>query len=357
MNYKPIPPLEILETLVRIESPSGEEAAAADALTAILERGGLAVNRVDNSIWCAIGSGEDGLLLNSHLDVVPASEGHPYPPFTPTIASGALYGRGAVDAKGSVSAMAAAMLSLAAEGWQPAGGRLVAAFTTCEETGWPYNGLQQTRPHLPPVRAAVVGEPTDLRPCIAQKGLLILRLECRGRSAHAARPHLGDNAVIKAAADIQRLVAARLDRGHPVLGPVTVTPTVIQGGKVRNMIPELCTVFVDVRSTPSYTHAELVSILQEAVEGDIVVHSDRLISVDTEPQERIVQAGVAASGQTPFGSPTASDWIFLSDVPTIKMGPGSSNLSHTADEHIGLDELEKAVDVYRRTILRYFSGA
>ncbi len=347
----------ILERLVAIQSPSGQEAAAADELTSILEPGGLEVNRVDDSIWCSIGSGADGLLLNSHLDVVPASEGHPYPPFTPTVVDRALYGRGSVDAKGSVSAMAAAMLSLAAEGWEPEGGRLVAAFTSCEETGWPYNGLQETRPHLPPLKAAIVGEPTDLKPCIAQKGLLILRLECRGRSAHAARPHLGDNAVVKAAEDIQRLVATELDRVHPVLGAVTVTPTVIEGGKVRNMIPDLCTVSVDVRSTPSYTHAELVSILQQAVEGDLLIHSDRLISVDTAQDERIVRAGVAASGESPFGSPTASDWIFLSDIPTIKMGPGSSDLSHTANEHIMLSELSEAVDVYRQTILRYFSAS
>ncbi|MFT5144281.1 MAG: acetylornithine deacetylase [Rhodothermales bacterium] len=344
----------ILETLVKFESLSGSEKEVADALTGIIEAGGLQVNRVDDNIWCALGDGPDGLLLNSHLDVVPASEGHPYPPFSATVVDGWLYGRGSVDAKGCVAAMTAAILELAAEGWAPEGGRLVGAFTSCEESGWPYNGLEKTRPSLPPLRAAIVGEPTDLQPCIAQKGLLILKLEVTGVSAHAARPHLGQNAVVKAAADVTRLASLEPVRVHPVLGPVTVTPTVISGGKVRNMIPDACTVHVDVRSTPAYTHAELVDLIQDAVEGNVVVHSDRLISVDTAADARIVSAAVKASGGTPFGSPTASDWIFLSDLEAVKMGPGSSNLSHTAGERQNLGELDRAVKVYKDTILAYF---
>lgn len=345
---------QILERLLRHESLSGQEAAVADELTAILLAGGLEVHRVDDNIWCSLGSGPDTLLLNSHLDVVPASEGHPYPPFEPTVVGGRLYGRGAVDAKGCVSSMTAALLGLSARNWTPQGGTLVAAFTTCEESGWPYNGLETTRPHLPKVSAAIVGEPTDLKPCIAQKGLLILKMESTGTSAHAARPHLGDNAVERAARDIVRLAAFTPERVHPVLGPVTVTPTVIQGGKVRNMIPDRCLVDIDVRSTPMYTHAELVDRLQQEIESRIQVHSDRLIPVDTPADAGIVRAAVAASGQAPFGSPTASDWIFLSDVPAVKMGPGSSNLSHTANEHIELAELARAVDVYTDTIVRYF---
>ncbi|NNE69491.1 MAG: M20/M25/M40 family metallo-hydrolase [Rhodothermales bacterium] len=344
----------ILKQLVAIESLSGEEEEAANALSELVATSGLEVNRIDNNVWFSIGEGEDVLLLNSHLDVVPASEQHPYPPFEPTVKDGWLYGRGAVDAKGSVAAMVAAICSLRAEGWAPENGQLVGAFTACEESGWPYNGLEASRPHLPAPSAAIVGEPTDLEPCIAQKGLLILRLEARGKSAHAARPDLGDNAAVKAARDILRLDEHGPDRVHPVLGKVTVTPTVVQAGKVRNVIPDLCTVYVDIRSTPAYSHQELVEEIRALVESDVAIHSDRLIPVDTAPDQRIVQAAVAASGGTPFGSPTVSDWIFLSDVPTVKMGPGSSNLSHTPDERIHLDELDKAVQVYRNTILQYF---
>jgi acetylornithine deacetylase len=336
----------ILERLVSIESPSGSEGPAADALTAIVQEAGLTVERLDNNVWFSIGTGAKTLLLNSHLDIVPASEGHPYPPFEATVVDGWLYGRGAVDAKGSVASMTAAILSLHAEGWRPDGGRVLGAFTACEESGWPYNGLEVTRPHLPPVSAAIVGEPTDLEPCVAQKG----------KSAHAARPHLGDNAVVKASRDVVTLSEFQPDRVHPELGMVTVTPTVMNGGTARNVIPDLCSVHVDVRSTPAYTHDELVALIRAQVESDVAIHSDRLIPVDTRPEEDIVRAAVAASGGKPFGSPTASDWIFLSDVPTVKMGPGSSNLSHTAAERMNLAELNRAVDVYRNTILRYFDA-
>ena len=347
---------DILRKLVAIKSLSGEEKAAADALTEILESGGLKVHRHDDNIWCSIGQGPDTLLLNSHLDVVPPSDDHPYDPFEPTEKDGWLYGRGTVDAKGSVSAMAAAMLTLKQQGWQPNGGTLVAAFTTCEESGWPYNGLEATRPNLPSLSAGIVGEPTDLAPCIAQKGILILKLHARGTSAHAARPHLGDNAVVKAARDIVKLTNLTPEKEHEVLGPVTITPTVIQGGKVRNMIPDACDVDIDVRSTPAYTHEELLKLIQDAVESEVEVHSDRLIPVDTAPNADIVQAAVRASGKEPFGSPTASDWIFLSDIPVVKMGPGSSNLSHTSGERMNLAELDEAVEVYRRTIVNYFQG-
>lgn len=378
---RPISATSILDLLLSIESLSGHEEAAADALSALVSEQGIKVNRLDNNVWFSIGDGgggagdgaaesggdvpgngvgagkplaQDVLLLNSHLDVVPASEGHPYPPFEPTVKDGWLYGRGAVDAKGSVAAMTAAMLSLHADGWAPTGAKVIGAFTACEESGWPYNGLEATRPHLPTLSAAVVGEPTDLEPCIAQKGVLILRLEARGKSAHAARPHLGDNAAVKAARDIIRLADFEPGREHPVLGKVTVTPTVVAGGTVRNVIPDLCTVHIDVRSTPAYSHAELLEEVRACVESEVLVHSDRLIPVDTPIGARIVKAAVQGSGGTPFGSPTASDWIFLSDVPTVKMGPGSSNLSHTAGERMNLQELERAVRVYRDTILHYF---
>ncbi|MBO6575137.1 MAG: M20/M25/M40 family metallo-hydrolase [Rhodothermales bacterium] len=344
---------EILRTLASIRSLSGDEAAAADALQAILAGGGVEVHRFENNVWCSVGRGEDVLLLNSHLDVVPPSDNHPFPPFQPTEKDGWLYGRGTVDAKGSVSAMAATLLALQRDGYDR--GRVVGAFTACEETGWPYNGLQQTRPHLPPLSAAIVGEPTDLQPCIAQKGLLILRLDARGRSAHAARPHLGDNAVLRAARDLLKIEALKPERVHPLLGPVTITPTVIEGGTVRNLIPELCSFYLDVRSTPSYTHDELAQLVRDAVDSDVVVHSERMIAVGTPENARVTKAAVAGSGGTPFGSPTASDWIFLSDIPVVKMGPGSSNLSHTADERIRIDELERAVTVYRETIEHYFA--
>lgn len=348
----------LLGSLVGIPSLSGEEKAVADWLAAYLGRAGLAVERLKDNLWFSLGAGDDTLILNSHLDVVPPSEGHPYPAFEPTVVDDRLYGRGSVDAKGCVTAMSLAAVELVESGWHPPeGGRLVVAFTTYEEMGGAYNGLETLRPHLPTLSAGIVGEPTSLVPVTSQKGLLILRGVAEGRSAHAARAHLGDNAVVRAAADIGRLAALRPGRVHPLLGPVTVTVTTVEGGKARNVVPDRCVFHVDVRSTPSYSHGELVREIQAAVESRIEVHSDRLVPVETAADARIVRAVLrAVPGAEPAGSPTVSDWVFLRDLPVVKFGPGDSSLSHTADEHMPLDSLEAGVDAYRRVIEAYFEA-
>ena len=158
-----------------------------------------------------------------------------------------------------------------------------------------------------------------------------------------------------AASDIGRLAALHFERVHPVLGRTTATVTTIEGGTARNVVPDHCSFFLDVRSTPSYTHQELVDQIQAVVSGEVHVHSSRLISVDTSEDESIVQACVAAHpGAKPFGSPTLSDWIFLKGIPTVKMGPGDSDLSHTAGEHVSIEQLERGVEVYQHAIKLYF---
>ena len=352
--------------LVRFPSLSHDEAAIADFVEDALRAAGtVEVGRLANNVWASVGDGDDVLLLNSHLDVVPPSADHPFDPFTPTVVDGRVYGRGAVDAKASGAAMLQALLDLAGGGWRPDGGRLVVALTACEEAGRGYNGMEHVRrevfgQQLPPVAAAVVGEPTGLRPCLAQKGLLILTATARGRTAHAARAHLGQNALTVAARDLLRLDALAFDRSDPLLGPPTVTATTIEGGTAKNVVPDRCTFTLDVRSTPAYTHAELAALVAGALESEVAVYSDRLIPCRTDPAAPIARAAIAALGAlgrdaAPFGSPTASDWIFLHDVPTVKLGPGRSELSHTADEHVDLAELDAAVAVYRALAERYFA--
>lgn len=349
------PVVTLLKDLVRFPSLSNEEREIADFVEAYVQRSGVSVARHDNNVYFWIGDGPDCLLLNSHLDVVPPSADHPYDPFTPTEVDGQLYGRGTVDAKACGASMTTALLELAAEGWQPPGGKLLVALTACEETGGAYNGLDDLRPHLPDIHAALVGEPTALQPCVAQKGLLILRIEAHGTTAHAARAHLGDNAILRAMRDIQRLDALTFDREDPFLGTPTLAVTTIEGGTARNVIPDRCMFYTDIRSTPAYTHEELIEMIAERLESEVKVHSKRIVPVATEVEERIVQACLRAlPGAAPFGSPTASDWIFLSDVPTVKLGPGHSERSHTADEHIALDEVVRAVEAYKSIVRKYF---
>lgn len=349
------PAVALLKALVRFPSLSGEEGPIADFVEAFVRKAGLPVERLQNNVYFCLGNGPDRLLLNSHLDVVPPSNDHPYDPFEPVEVDGLLYGRGVVDAKASGAAMTTALLDLAAEGWTPPQGQVLVALTACEEVGGPDNGLQNLRPRLPILSAALVGEPTALQPCVAQKGLLILHVHAHGRTAHAARAHLGENAILKAARDIQRLADFSFDRDDPFLGKPTLTVTAIEGGTARNVVPHLCSFFVDIRTTPAYTHDEIIDLLARSLESEVKVHSKRLIPLATPVSERIVQAcRTVLPDAPPFGSPTASDWLFLHDVPTVKIGPGLSERSHTADERIEITEVERAVTVYKGVIKAYF---
>jgi acetylornithine deacetylase len=348
--------LDLHRRLVAIPSLSQEEGPAADFVTEIVRAAGLPVERLDDNVYFQLGDGEDRLLLNSHLDVVPPSAEHPFPPFAPTVRDGKVYGRGAVDAKASVAAMLAAVLDLAREGFDPRGGAVWVAFTACEEIGGGYNGLEALRPHLPPLSAGLVGEPTDLLPCTAQKGLLILHVEAHGKTAHAARAHLGDNAIVHAARDVLRLAKHTFERHDSLLGSPTVSVTVIEGGTARNVVPDRCRLTLDVRSVPAYTHEELAAEIASVVEGEVCVFSDRIVPTSTPADARIVRAcREALPAAEPFGSPTTSDWIFLRDVPVVKIGPGSSLLSHTAEEHVVEAEVLRAVGVYRDIIRAYFA--
>lgn len=356
MSFSSRPVVDLLKDMVAIPSLSHKEKTLADFIFTYIQAAPVELRRFEDNLYFWIGEGPNCLLLNTHLDVVPPSQDHPYDPFTPTEREGKVYGRGTVDAKASGAAMTTALLQLATSGWQPTNGKVMVALTVCEEIGGDTNGLQKLRPHLPPIHAALVGEPTQMQPCLGQKGLLILRVEAHGTSAHAARAHLGDNAIYKAARDIARLEKYAFSKADPFLGAPTLSVTVIEGGKARNVVPDACTFYIDIRSTPAYTHDALIAELSDVLESEVYVHSKRLIPVGTAADTRIAQACKQALPLSDFfGSPTLSDWIFLHDIPTVKIGPGSSNLSHTANEHIEIVALEQAVDDYQAIIRAYFS--
>ncbi len=348
--------VDFLRELVRFPSLSLEEESVATYVASYVEDAGLTVHRYQNNIWFGLGTGRRRLLLASHLDVVPPSAGHPYDPFDPVIDKDCIFGRGSVDAKGCGAAMTTALLQLYKEGYYPAEGTVMVALTACEESHPELNGLRQIRPRLPRLSAALVGEPTNITPVVAQKGLLVLKAIARGRSAHAARAALGDNAILKAARDIQLLTEYSFEGEDPVLGLPTLEVTTIHGGTANNVVPDTCTFEIDIRSTPAYTHRGIVKNLRAQLESEVAVHSQRIIPVSTAINEDIVQACLTAiRGSEPLGSPTASDWIYLSDVPAVKIGPGSSALSHTAMEHMPISELEESVTAYKDIIKAYFA--
>lgn len=349
--------VELLEELVRVPSPSGEEAAAVAFLAEWLAGRGLEPVVDGRNVWCAAGP-QDGptLLLCSHLDTVPVGDGWTRPPLAAAREGERIYGRGSNDAKGCVAAMATALADLVAAGALP--GRVLLAATCEEETGRP-GGLVDLLPRLPRFDAAVVGEPTGLVPVRAQKGMLVLEATAHGRQAHAARPEEGDNALVHAARAVLALDALRFERVHPELGAPTCVVTVLRGGERRNVIPGSCALSIDVRTTPDYSPAELRELIQVAAgpKVEVAVRSERYLARATDPDDPIIAAALTATGAPrAVGSPTCSDWAFIAGS-AVKLGPGESPRSHQADEYVTVPELERGVAVYRALIEEWFARA
>lgn len=345
---------------VAIRSLSREEHALADRVADDLARAGLRVHRRGNNVWCEVGdAARPRLLLNSHLDTVPPGAGWQSDPWTPLMRDGRITGLGANDAKGCVTALFEAALRTQARrlAGEALGGTVVLALTAEEEnTG---EGLGTILSALQPIDAAIVGEPTELRPMTAQRGLLILRCRAIGRTAHPANtpgdtPH---NAIANAARALVQLREFDWGPAHPLLGRCHAHPTMITGGVAKNVIPDACEFIVDVRTTPIETHAELVTRLRAALACEVHVHSDRLVPISTPDDARIVQAVLRARpGTQPLGSPAMSDMVFLAGTPAVKIGPGSSPRSHTPNEYILESEWHEGVATYERIIWEYFAA-
>lgn len=338
--------LDLLRALVAAPSPTGQEGPAVDVMDEWLRRRGVPILRVDRNIAAFREGASAGptLLLCSHLDTVPPTASWTRPPFQPTLENGHLFGLGANDAKASVAAMSVAFATAAVRR-----GRLILAATCEEETG--RNGLEAFLPRLPRPDSAIVGEPTGLDIAVAQSGMLILDCMAEGRSGHAARPQLADNAIYKAAADVIRLERLDLDRIHPRLGKTTHSVTILKGGERHNVIPDRCSFTVDLRTTPAYTHDELADIVQASITSKVTVRSGRYRSAET-PEHALVLAAArrARPAARLFCSPTVSDWAHLRGVHAIKWGPGLSEVSHTADEWVNVAMVDEAAEAYARVI-------
>jgi acetylornithine deacetylase len=348
-----VKPADLVAELVRIPSPSGDEAPVAAFFADWLRAHGLPAKLDGRNVHLALGDGPRTLLLCSHLDTVPVGDGWTKPPLEALREGERIWGRGSNDAKGCVAAMAHALIGLEL----PRGTRIVLAATCEEETGRP-GGLADLLPSLGKIDAAVVGEPTGLAPVIAQKGLLALEAVVSGKQAHAARPEEGSNAILNASRALLALEGLRFERTHPALGVPTAVPTVIKGGDRRNTIPARVEVSIDVRTTPLYEPAELADLVRRALgdQSQVTIRSERIRAVDTDPAHPIVRAAVAATGAATRGSPTVSDWAFLRGVPAVKLGPGESRRSHTADEYVLESEVERGVSVYRALVKSFLES-
>ncbi len=342
--------IELLESLVNVPSVSGSEAELANRLYHSLGKDGFEVKREGNSLWFTLGSNESPqLLLLSHIDTVPAGEGWGSDPCKLRRDGEKLIGLGANDAKGCVAAMILAAHQLRDAKFD---GVLTFGFVEEEECGG--DGIRALKAKLGPIDAAIIGEPTSLEVVIAQRGMLLLRCVAHGESAHVAHAHLGDNAIHKAARDIERLAAMEFEPHHS-LGVARAQVTQVNGGLARNQLPDRCEFFVDLRTTPNLDHAAVTAQITAQLESEVTVHSDRYLPVATDESEPIVHAALAAANRpVGIGSVTTSDWAFLKGIPAVKIGPGDTQRSHRPNEYLLISELEAGARFYRSVARAYF---
>ena len=345
-------PEELLTLLVGTPSLSGEEGPLADVVQDLLASQGFEVHRQGHNLWFTFGKlGASRLLLNSHLDTVPPCAGWDGDPFTPLWHGARLQGLGANDAKGCVAAILLAAFELSK---QELDGEVVVALSAEEETGG--QGIATILDQLGPLNGAVVGEPTGLRVCAAQRGLLVLKCTARGQSGHVAHAQMlgAENAIHKAARDISKISAMDFPT-HALLGSQKAQVTQIQGGLRRNQVPDACEFFIDLRTGPDQDHDALAADFQRQLESEVTIHSKRYLPKGTDPAHPIVRAALQAAGKAgPVGSGTTSDWAFLGDIPAVKVGPGDTFRSHRPNEYLTLPELEAGAVFYATLTHAFF---
>lgn len=338
--------LNLLKVLISTPSISREEEAAANTLQTYMERSGILTNRSGNNVWCVspkFDLNKPTILLNSHIDTVKPVSGWQKQPFTPTEVNGKLYGLGSNDAGGSLVCLFQTFRQLTVKE-QPYN---LIFLASCEEEVSGAGGIESVLPKLPPITLGIVGEPTEMQPAIAEKGLMVLDVTANGKAGHAARDE-GDNAIYHALRDIEWFRTHRFEKESPLLGPVKMSVTQINAGTQHNVVPDRCTFVVDIRSNEMYTNEELFGLIKEQIGSEAVARSFRLNSSHIPADHPFVRRAVEL-GRTPYGSPTLSDQALM-PFPSVKMGPGKSSRSHTANEYIMIRELEEALDLYDRLL-------
>lgn len=334
--------VSILKSLIGIPSTSKEEEAVADFLQNYIESIGIVVNRKGNNLWCLspmFDLNKPTILLNSHIDTVKPVNGWKKQPFTPIEEDGKLYGLGSNDAGASVVSLLQVFRQLSAKEQN----YNLIYLASCEEEVSGKNGIESVLPNLPPINLGIVGEPTDMQPAIAEKGLMVLDVTTYGRAGHAARDE-GENAIYKALEDITWFRDFRFEKESALLGPVKMSVTQINAGTQHNVIPDKCTFVVDIRSNELYNNEEIFEIIKSKIKSEVNARSFRLNSSQIAESHPFVKKAIEL-GRVPFGSPTLSDQALMS-FPTVKMGPGKSSRSHTADEYVMISEIDEAIGLY-----------
>ena len=345
--------IKLLKDLISITSYSREEDKTADLLENFLKQRGLVVRRSKNNVWVeTAGSSENKpvILLNSHHDTVKPNTAYTRDPFSPDVVDGKLYGLGSNDAGGPLVSLLFTFLILSKKE-QPY--KLIFAATAEEEVSGK-NGIAALLPELGKIDLGVVGEPTLCQMAVAEKGLMVLDCVARGKAGHAAREE-GINSIYEALPDIEWFRTYEFPKVSPTLGKVKTSVTQIEAGTQHNVVPDACKFVVDVRSTEQYSNQEIYEIIQQHVKCEVNPRSFRLNSSGIAETHPIVKKGFEL-GLEAYGSPTLSDQALM-PFTTIKVGPGDSARSHTADEFIFTDEIEQGIRTYINLLDQLHLGA
>ncbi|MCZ8227848.1 M20 family metallo-hydrolase [Flavobacterium sp.] len=351
----------LLKALIATPSFSSEEEQTALLIEQWFQQNSIPFERENNNIWAYnqhFDAVKPTLLLNSHHDTVKPNQGYTNDPFEPIEKDGKLFGLGSNDAGGCLVALLATFVHFYAQENLPYNLVMVAS---AEEESSGKNGLNSVLKHLPEIDCAIVGEPTLMQLAIAEKGLLVLDVVVKGTASHAAH-HNPDNPIYNAMPIISWFNSYQFEKISEVLGPVKMTVTQINAGKQHNVVPAECHLVVDIRVNDCYSNAEILDTIipptpkggVKDLEVEVVVtpRSMHLNASSIPVSHPLVQAGIAL-GRTTYGSPTLSDQSVLS-CQSLKLGPGETLRSHSADEFIYINEIEEGIELYIKILTDFF---
>ena len=338
--------ITLLKRLIATPSVSRDEEKAADIMMEEIENYGFSPIRDGNNIWITDPEMRDDrptLLLNAHIDTVKPVASWTRDPFSPDIEGDTLYGLGSNDCGGGLVSLLQAFRFLVTK---PRLYNLV-YLASCEEEVSGINGIRRVIDKLPHTDVATVGAPAGMEPAVAEKGLMVIDMTAHGKSGHAARGE-GINAIYEALDDMLWVRDYKFDRVSDFLGPTVMNLTVVNSGTQHNVIPDECRMVIDVRSNENYDNEEIFHFIDEHTKSDCKARSFHLRSSHIPLDHPLVKQ-LIAMGKHPFGSPTLSDQALM-PWQSLKLGPGQSSRSHSADEYIRISEIEDAIGTYIRLI-------
>ena len=334
--------VQLLKKLIATPSVSRNEKDAADIMEQTIRSYGFEPQREANNLWIIDPHYDESrptLLLNAHIDTVKPVASWSRDPFSPDVEDGVLYGLGSNDCGGGLCSLLQIFRMLTEK---PQSYNLIYLASAEEEVSGK-DGITRALPLLPHIDLAIVGEPTGMNPAVAEKGLMVLDVIAHGKSGHAARNE-GVNAIYEALDDMRWIRDYKFEKVSEFLGPTKMTLTVVNAGTQHNVIPDKCTMLVDIRTNEFYDNEEVYEFIRQHLKSEVKAHSFRLKSSRIDPEHPLIKKCVSM-GMKPFGSPTLSDQALM-HFPSFKLGPGESSRSHSANEFIRISEISDAIAKY-----------